>query len=71
MLINDSVVQHVAKIISLRICVKKMADLTIIANILGSLPSKFDALVMPWETVVSDNQATKTDEKIIYQPLAI
>jgi len=52
---TDSVAQHVAKIENMARQLKdigeKLSEVTIIAKILGTLPSKFNALVTAWDSV--------------------
>lgn len=53
---NDNVAQHIAKIENMARQLKDLgenvSDITIMAKILGSLPSKFNAFVTAWENVV-------------------
>lgn len=57
---TDSVAQHVAKIENMARQLKdigeKLSEVTIIAKILGTLPSKFNALVTAWDSVSERDQ---------------
>lgn len=57
---NDSIAQHVAKIENtarqLKDLGENVSDLTIMAKILGSLPSKFSAFVTAWDSVDASKQ---------------
>jgi len=56
--LNDSVVSHIAKIQNmarqLRDVGEAMSDVAIMAKILGSLPSKYNALITAWDSVSPD-----------------
>lgn len=60
MSIGDSVAQHIAKIENMARQLKDLgevvSDVTIMAKILGSLPSKYNALVTAWDSVDADKQ---------------
>lgn len=57
---NDSVVQHVAKVRNMASALKDVdetvTDVAIMAKILASLPSKFNALKTAWDSVDANNQ---------------
>lgn len=57
---NDIVTQHIAKVKNMARQLKDLregvSDFTIMAKILGSLPSKFSALVTAWDSVDVDKQ---------------
>lgn len=57
---NDNVAQHIAKVENMARQFKDLgenvSDITIMAKILGSLPSKFSAFVTAWDSVEANNQ---------------
>lgn len=57
---NDNVAQHIAKVENMARQLKDVGEtvsnITIMAKILGSLPSKFSALVTAWDSVDTNNQ---------------
>lgn len=57
---NDSVAQHVAKVENMARQLidldENISDITIMAKILGSLPSKYNAFVTAWDSVDTDKQ---------------
>lgn len=57
---TDSVAQHAAKIENmarqLKNVGKELSEITVIAKILGTLPSKFNALVTAWNNVNQQDQ---------------
>lgn len=57
---TDSIAQHVAKIENMARHLKdvgeELSEVTIIAKILGTLPSKFNALVTAWDSVNAQDQ---------------
>lgn len=58
---NDSVAQHIAEVENMARQLsdlgEKLSDVTIMAKILGSLPSKFSAFVTAWDSVDPDKQS--------------
>lgn len=63
MSLNDSVAQHIAKVENmarqLRDVGEVISDITIMAKILGSLPSKFNAFITAWDNVDAVNQTVQ------------
>lgn len=57
---GDSVTQHIAKVENMARQLKDLgeavSDVTIMAKILGSLPSRFNALDTAWDSVDVDKQ---------------
>jgi len=56
---GDSVTQHIAKVENMARQLKdlgEISEITLMAKILGSLPSKFNALVTAWDSVDADKQ---------------
>lgn len=57
---NDSVTQHITKVENLARNLKDLgeniSDITIMAKVLGSLPSKYNAFVTAWDSVDTEKQ---------------
>ncbi|KYN16302.1 Copia protein [Trachymyrmex cornetzi] len=57
---NDSVAKHIAKVENMARQLtdlnENISDITIMAKILGSLPSKYNAFVTAWDSVDTDKQ---------------
>ncbi|XP_049792584.1 uncharacterized protein LOC126199700 [Schistocerca nitens] len=61
---NDSVVVHVAKIqnlaLQLRNLAEKVSDVAVMAKVIASLPSKYNAFKTAWDSVPASQQNVET-----------